>query len=478
MTEQIKRILFISLAGLSLAVFTLVSFSYLSLVSVLLWLLLILIGFICLVWQRQALYLLVFLAPFTFLIINIAGTYQKSVVEILLYCILLTWPFGYLLSVYRDRQIKVEWPVVMPFALFFATTIASDILSKNPLASFKYSLLVILMAYLAFVWLPANLLKTTDQLRTALKFIVAAAGLSALSAIIFSLSISFSHLSYTFFRLKFANAGSQSTIIALVDSFSHGWLIIRPYLTEHVLLGETLIMGFFALLALREWQNNNLNRKLINLSLALFFIMIVGTFSKAAWIALFAGLIIYHQITQKKHWQKISISFIMAMLLLLPALYYMYQIQSDNKLGNSSTQSRLLSLQVGLDAFAERPFFGNGSGEYQRIIGDDIRFRAKYGEPVDALGFVQKILTENGLIGFAAFVLLLSTVFKQVFVVWHKNRANNLWFAGIITMSLSMIIFELFNTSYYTGKFWLPIGLILAATILLRKGENASYKKI
>ena len=83
----------------------------------------------------------------------------------------------------------------------------------------------------------------------------------------------------------------------------------------------------------------------------------------------------------------------------------MVKLQGQYEIGVSSTENRLLMAQISWQAFKERSFFGEGSGQFINLVADDIRFRAKYGEPLDSHGIWQKILAENGLFGILTFIV-------------------------------------------------------------------------
>jgi hypothetical protein len=57
---------------------------------------------------------------------------------------------------------------------------------------------------------------------------------------------------------------------------------------------------------------------------------------------------------------------------------------------------------------------------------------------------------------------------------WRKYGRQNLWLGFLILGAGGGLLFQLFNTSYYKGKVWLPVALSLTAIKLL---ENETAKK-
>jgi O-antigen ligase len=151
--------------------------------------------------------------------------------------------------------------------------------------------------------------------------------------------------------------------------------------------------------------------------------------------------------------------------MLLPFFFYMYRLQNDYKVGLSSNENRLLSFSIATDGFFERPLVGHGSGEFINIISDNIRYVSKFGNPPDAFGFWQKILVENGIFGLAFFMIFSLTIMKLAYDKMGPMRERSM-ILYLSAAALSVYIFEMTNVSYYTGKMWLPVGMLLTAITL------------
>lgn len=159
-------------------------------------------------------------------------------------------------------------------------------------------------------------------------------------------------------------------------------------------------------------------------------------------------------------------------MLLSPLFVYMYRLQSQYDIGVSSTENRLIMTDIAWTTFLDKPVFGQGDGTFINFIADNIRFVAKYGEPLDSHGVWQKILLENGLFGVFTFALLLISIFIIFGRFWKRYGDRYPWFPPLVLGSIGIVIMEFFNTSYYKGKMWLPIALALAAVNLIRTKER------
>ncbi len=155
----------------------------------------------------------------------------------------------------------------------------------------------------------------------------------------------------------------------------------------------------------------------------------------------------------------------------IPFIFKMENIQEEN---TSSTDNRLMLTQISLEAFKEKPLIGHGSGEYIRQVEKNIRFRAKYGEPIDSHGILQKVLTENGILGFVSWIFIVLVLSLSFYSALLKYRKKAPWLPPLIIGSMGGLIFQFLNTSYYKGKVWLPIVITLLAIQLL---ETDSKRK-
>lgn len=149
----------------------------------------------------------------------------------------------------------------------------------------------------------------------------------------------------------------------------------------------------------------------------------------------------------------------------------MNRLQEDNV---SSTENRLLLTEISIEAFKEKPILGHGSGSFIRLVDDNVRFRAKYGEAIDSHGVIQKVLAENGLFGIIAWFFIIFYLLKIFYQAIKKYSASHPWLSPLIIGALGGLFFQFLNTSYYKGKVWLPIVLALLA---IKVVENNYGKK-
>ncbi len=115
--------------------------------------------------------------------------------------------------------------------------------------------------------------------------------------------------------------------------------------------------------------------------------------------------------------------------------------------------------------FSSHPIIGAGAGTFVERLGEAKDFLEDFGDPLDAHGFVQKILAEEGIVGFVLFLLLLGRI-VQTFAAGVRAAESPEARKTLLLFSLAavgLVVYEIFNTTYWSAKMWLPIGLALAA---------------
>jgi hypothetical protein len=168
---------------------------------------------------------------------------------------------------------------------------------------------------------------------------------------------------------------------------------------------------------------------------------------------------------------------ILVMIIISPLLWKMSSLQAKN---TSSTENRILLTEIAFEAFKEKPLIGYGNGEFVNLVSENIRFRAKYGEPLDSHGMLQKLLVENGIIGLSAWLFLLLYLARTAFLALKRYYPKLKWMLPFCLAAGGGLFFQFFNTSYFKGRVWLPIVLFLIAIkfsdeIYAKKNNNPAH---
>ena len=92
----------------------------------------------------------------------------------------------------------------------------------------------------------------------------------------------------------------------------------------------------------------------------------------------------------------------------------------------------------------------------------------EFGDPLESHGFVQKLLTETGILGLISFVSLLIYLGNKHLQGYAKAKflTNKRIITCLMMVFVGLVLFELFSTSYFVANMWLPIGVGLAGVKL------------
>jgi O-antigen ligase len=302
--------------------------------------------------------------------------------------------------------------------------------------------------------LPYNLIKDQKILKKTIIFLA----LSSLTVLFFGfLSLYGQDWRDSFFRIR---------SIAVFGFY--------PYGENHNLTAEFLNVGTFLLLSLRFLAKKPRFKRLFDILFLLSAFGIIMTFSRSGWIILILQTLVYIwlYLRDEKFKKKDLFAFFIAGILILSPLFIkMASLQENN---TSSTENRVLLSEISLEAFSEKPILGYGSGSFIRLVENNIRFRAKYGDPIDSHGSLQKVAAENGFFGLLAWLFLIFYLLILFFKALKKHGLNYAWLVPLLIGSLGGLLFQIFNTSYYKGKVWLPITLSILAIELV---ENHYEKR-
>jgi len=370
--------------------------------------------------------------------------------------LLLTLAFftNYLWSIFFSRRQRQpakpwRWPLFFPFAVFIFINLLSALFAPDPLYSLWYIIRWPAFLYIAYIFVPYNLIQDGKTLK---KTIIATASGAVLVLILGFLSLYGQDWHDSFFRIR------------SISLFG-----VYPYGENHNLIAEFLNVGVFMILAWRQLTKNLRVRKILDIAFIAMSLGIILTFSRAGWITLFLQLSIYTVFyfqTKKQTPRRLVLFIVGALILLSPLAWKMGQLQQEN---TSSTENRWLLTKIAIEAFQDKPYMGYGSGEFINLVDDNLRFKAKYGPAIDSHGMLQKVLAENGAFGLAAWIFIIAALLKHFWFALQKYYHRNLWLLPVIIAGLGGLFFQLFNTSYYKGKVWLPIALALVAINLIEQ---------
>ncbi|MDD4902450.1 MAG: O-antigen ligase family protein [Patescibacteria group bacterium] len=402
-------------------------------------------------------YLMIFFLP----AINWNFTFHSLVIPFVDLLGLTVFTAFVLRTVYRrlfDRaRFSLRIPLFIPFILFFASITISNFLSEYISGNIWYSIRWILFFYLVYVTLPVNVINNERILKNSL--------------------ISFMLSGLTVAMMGVVSLFQQDWQYTLVRTLPIQIFGIYPLGDNHNLVGEVLIVSLFFTQALKYWSRSITATRLLNILMIFQTLVLLGTFSRAAWVALGVGVILFLIFAQRAARGQLLVIMAFCLILLSPFSLYMYKLQSNFSIGGTSNESRLLMTEIAWNNFTLKPLFGWGTGQFENMMANDVRFIANYGAPLDSHGVWQKVLAENGVFGVVTFAGIFLSIVIIFFRSLRKYRAETALLLPIFLGGLCMFLIQFFNTSYYKGKLWLPVALGLCAINIVRKKFREAKKK-
>jgi hypothetical protein len=386
------------------------------------------------------------------------GSIDMAAGELVAIILLAAWALR-VLVLWIGRSDK-SWEPWMPLAWPVAALVGAHMLSAwspfvpDKLLVFKYALRPVLWSYVLYVLLTVNIIRTRRRLLMALGVIAATGLASALMG---------------FVSLGMPGAAAQ----LLPRAHPLGIFGFMPLGDNHNQLAEWLAVTIPSTLALALLSARPRMRRL--LVVGTLFQLGVGllTFARTVWIvfafqALCAGWFVWRDAFAK--WIRPAL---IGAVLLLPLVAAMTAF-SSSALVQSSTTTRVVLAEIAWSLFAASPWIGVGAGTFVDRVGATWIFATEFGAPLDAHGMLQKIFAETGVIGFAAlaWVVIAAARFTHATrTALAQHRTEWQVFTLLAISAGGALIYQLFNTNYWSGKMWLPLGLMLAASRALRSSK-------
>ncbi|MFH1430139.1 MAG: O-antigen ligase family protein [Candidatus Uhrbacteria bacterium] len=358
------------------------------------------------------------------------------------------WKYGRPSSLAKG---KLNLPGILPFVLFIAAAALSLIHVADLGGGVKFLFRPLTFFYLMFIALPAFVIDRPKRLFTTLRvmFVVGciAAAMGAWS-LVFPLD----------------PGGLRRAVPIIVYGMT-------PLGTNHNLIAEVLVsiipigmvLALFASGAVRRWYV---------VGTVLFGVVTLLTFSRNGWLTLAVeGVVLLIAIAKLYgwSWKRIARYAVPAVAVVLIAIGAF----SMTSVARSSNTNRMRLTEIALEQFLDHPFIGGGVGTFREVVGRDRWYVADFGEPQEAHGLIQKLLAETGILGLTAFLALLAAIVRYIIRVYRSTASTPQWrviLLALLCSTFGSIVFQLFNTSYFVSKLWLPLGIAVAAARLAERG--------
>jgi len=203
-------------------------------------------------------------------------------------------------------------------------------------------------------------------------------------------------------------------------------------------------------------------RLFLAFSLTLMFISLVLTFSRSAWVGVFAGLLCLSVFKPKAPLFLLICAIITAVFVLSPIQDRVFKDISD-----PGAQYRIVKARIAYDKFKEHPILGNGLGSFH--------YEAQFSEiwAYHAHSTLENnyllMLVEGGIIGLLAFLYLVIAFAKKSIALLKRVRDPLLYsvLLGAVTSVIATLAAGMFeDTLFFPKNNWL-IGMLMGMVIII-----------
>ncbi len=381
-------------------------------------------------------------------------TMHAPIVEFWTVLMLVAFGFNVVRRWVYGNSVRLYAPALVWFIVFVGSAALSivNVLPHERLGGIKYIFHFMLLFYVGYLVLGTTLVNTKALWQRSLK-ILALDGLLA------------------------ACMGAASLVLGVWqgDGFHRvvpfaigGW---QPFGDQHIFLAEMLttalpIYVYFWYITPaaqgKKWWGGG---AWVVATIALL------TLSRAGWITLLVEAVVFFYLTRDHQlWQRIFYRWwLVGAAVIIPVAIYLGYFLTTSPVARGSTQARWYFTEAALYMFAKHPMVGQGVWSFVPRAREIAFLVNHFGTPTDALGIIQKILAEQGLVGLVTFGLFIGWIIKiLVGRLSNTNYTPEARAAYVVSLFLvlSPAIFQLFNTLFYTSKMWVPIALALSESIL------------
>jgi hypothetical protein len=354
------------------------------------------------------------------------------------------------------KRHDVNWKPWLPLLIPALGIAAAHMLSAfspfrpDAVLVIKYAIRPVFWSYLVYVLLTVNMVRSRRRLKMALG-VAAATGLFAA-------------------LVGFASFGFPDPGQAIPRARPLSIFGMNPLGENHNLLAEWLSFTVMATLALIALVRSVRFKRLLALAAGFQAVIALLTFARALWIVMALQAVLLAFFVWREELKRYASAALIAVLFLLPLGALMASF-SSTAIVQSSTSSRWMLTEIALNAWSQSPFIGAGAGTFVNIVERTAVFFIEYGNPMDAHGWIQKLLAETGILGVAAvawFLIETARFARRALERFPPGSAERTVMLILCIAVAGAVMYQLFNTNYWTGKLWFPIGILIASSRALR----------
>lgn len=386
--------------------------------------------------------------------------------EPLLIGILFLFVFKLLLDGKFDKKIVIH-PVSISIYINLFWIFLTSFTSSMPLVSFKF-LFSRLWFVIAMYFLATQVFKDYKNIERFIWFYI-------LPLIIV--------IAYTNIRLYGYGLNNQ---------LASNW-VVKPFYNDHTSYGAMLVMFLFPVFYFATRKEYSLSIKVfVRIVLIIFIIAIILSYTRAAWLSLFAGIGLWFLVKLGIKIRTVIVSGFAIILLFFSLQNKILESLEENESESSgkltehlesmanitsdaSNMERINRWKCAIRMFKEKPFWGWGPGTYRfqyapfQFSYDRTIISTNFGDWGNAHSEYLGSLSESGIIGMLSFILIVFFVFRTGYRVYHNTNSKPIKeLALYIILGLSTyFIHGVLNNFLDTDKASVPVWGFIAMLVAI-----------
>lgn len=385
--------------------------------------------------------------------------------EPLLLGILILFVFKLLLDETLDRRILTH-PISIAIYIHLFWLLITSITSTMPLVSFKF-LLSRIWFIVSMYFIAAQLFKEKSYIHRFIWLYIVALMLV---------------IAYTNYRLSGYGFNNQA---------ASNW-VVWPFFSDHTSYGAMLVMFLFPVFYYLTNQRDDLFKQaIIFLVFIVFIFAIILSYTRAAWLSMFCGVILWIIIKLNLKFRTIIIGgFVGIVFLILSYNAFISRLEKNesessgkftehiesmaNITTDASNLERLNRWKCAIRMFKEKPVFGWGPGTYTfqyapfQFSYDKTIISTDFGDLGNAHSEYLGPLAESGIIGILSVILIVIMVFVTAIRVYSRNSDKIKYLSLYISLGLATYFIHGFLNNFLdSDKAAVPVWGFMAILMAL-----------
>lgn len=275
--------------------------------------------------------------------------------------------------------------------------------------------------------------------------------------------------------------------------------VVKPFYNDHTSYGAVLAMyiPFFIMFSFNTFYSKK-SRIISSVFLAVILMGFVLSYSRAAWVSMVIGLVVYGMVKLKIRFRTLLITSVS-----LVTLFLLFQDRIFMKLENNSEQSsadfmthissisnittdasnleRINRWSCAIRMFADKPVFGFGPGTYMfqyapyQLTKDRTIISTNSADGGNAHSEYLGPLSESGILGLITFLLIIGSVIYTAVQTYMRLKDHRLKgiilasFIGLVTYFIHGFLNNFLDTDKLSVPFWGFTAMIVAIDLFSRR---------